>query len=744
MPDAQRPTAQRPTAAAQSRPAPRFTLIRSILRNLPRRIPFTIALALAIVVVGLVTGTLVTPAATQPWFEGVATGLPAFAEGRWYTVFTSPFFSDPPYQLLFIAPVLLGGVGWAEWRFGSLRAAALFVGGHLVGVLGAAAVVALIAPTGWPWAERLAQTFDVGPSAGAFACLAFVTATLPSPWRLRARVALAIWAAIEVLYLGQLASLEHAIAITVALIVSGSLPAFRHPAGRPSTREWRLVAFAGLIVIGVVQVIDLAIPVDGPLGVNTPVASALDVAVDVVVIALIANGVRQGLRVAWIVTLVLAGVNLATLALGVALTPLLLATGVVESPAEVLVLVLPAGLLWLAECVVLVVGRGAFHVRLRRSRRAHAVTGIDRDEALARLRTHGGGTIGWMIGWAPNRYLPVEFTGEGAGDAAGGSTGGSGASTGTGTSGTETGTGGVVAYQAHAGVAIALGDPVAPPTPAARAAALEAFARSAEQAGLIPCVFSASAASAAAKPAGWRSTIVAEDTIVELPGLELKGKRWQPVRTSVNRAAREGIEFRMCTLADEPWNVLAQVRAISEQWTGDKGLPEMRFTLGTVDEALDRETRVGIAVDAEGNLHGVTSWLPVHEHGEIVGWTLDLMRRRDDGFGPVMEFLIASSALHFAEQGYRFVSLSGAPLVRPADAEAGPVDHLLDRIGELIEPLYGFRSLHQFKQKFNPQPATLHLLYRDEGDLPRIAIALTRAYLPDATLRDLVSSATHA
>ena len=38
----------------------------------------------------------------------------------------------------------------------------------------------------------------------------------------------------------------------------------------------------------------------------------------------------------------------------------------------------------------------------------------------------------------------------------------------------------------------------------------------------------------------------------------------------------------------------------------------------------------------------------------------------------------------------------------------------------------------------------MSLLYRDEGDLPRIAIALTRAYLPDATLRDLASSVTSA
>ncbi|MBU3994770.1 MAG: DUF2156 domain-containing protein [Actinobacteria bacterium] len=698
-------------AARTDTPAPAAPSRFGRVARAALRLPFTTLLVLAILAIAIATGSILSPAAAMPWFERIATGLPAFAEGRWFTVATSPFVLSPPIALLLIAPVLIGGVGWAEWRFGTLRTVGLFAAGHLVGVFGAAGVLLLVAPSGWPWAVRLSEALDVGPSAGAFACLAFVLATLPSPWRLRARFALGVWAAIEVLYMGQLANLEHAIAITAGLVASGWLPAFRHPAGRPSTREWRVMSFAFLLAIRVVQVIDLAIPYDGPLGEHFPVANALDVALDVIFIALIANGIRLGLRWAWIITIAVAAFNALSVVVGLALVPSLIDSGTIESPIEALSLVLPEGLLWLALLVVLVFARGAFRVPLRASRRALTADGLSRTAALDRLRALGGGTISWMIGWAPNRYLPVDH--------------------------------GTVAYQAYAGVAIGLGDPIV--ARGGHAEALAAFARASEQAGLIPCVFSAGREAAEARPAGWRAVIVAEDTIVDLPGLELSGKRWQPVRTSVNRAAREGIEFRMCQLADEPFGVRAQVRAISEQWTGDKGLPEMRFTLGTVDEAMDPETRVGLAVDADGNLHGITSWLPVYGGGgEIHGWTLDLMRRRDGGFGPVMEFLIASSALHFAEAGYRFVSLSGAPLVRPEDAEEGPVDRVLDGLGALIEPLYGFRSLHRFKQKFNPRAEPLHLLFRDEGDLPRIAVALTRAYLPDASLRDLVASASAA
>ena len=63
------------------------------------------------------------------------------------------------------------------------------------------------------------------------------------------------------------------------------------------------------------------------------------------------------------------------------------------------------------------------------------------------------------------------------------------------------------------------------------------------------------------------------------------------------------------------------------------------------------------------------------------------------------------------------------------------------RLSDGLEPVYGFQSLHRFKSKFQPRYETLYLLFRDEGDLPRIGIALTRAYLPDASLRELIASA---
>ena len=80
--------------------------------------------------------------------------------------------------------------------------------------------------------------------------------------------------------------------------------------------------------------------------------------------------------------------------------------------------------------------------------------------------------------------------------------------------------------------------------------------------------------------------------------------------------------------------------------------------------------------------------------------------------------------------------------MRTPTGQGAAVDRLLDLLGTVMEPHYGFRSLHAFKTKFSPRYEPLYLAYRDEGDLPRIGIAVTRAYLPDATMRDLVRIGT--
>lgn len=665
-----------------------------------RRMPATLTFVALILVVGVVWQGLWRPFEDSALFADVAYGLPQFAEGRWWTPLTGTFFVNQPWVYLF---TLSGfwGMAYLEYRRGSLVAVAYYAVGQLFAIFATALVLLVLSQFPWEWATTQAQALDVGASGGTMACIAAAVGLFRAPWRVRGWLVLLGFVFIAMLFWGTLADLEHLLAVLLILVVDRSLRV-----RRTTVREQRLIAVISVLVLGAVEIITVLVPTNGPFGPTEPASGGfIDLAIDLVVIAVLTSGLRRGRRWAWIVALLLGAFNVLLAALIVALIT-------ITSQAEVDLrwdgeteLALANGFLWLLVMVFLVTVRGAFRARRRSTLGASPVPDVDAVKDA--LRAHGGGTLSWMATWEGNAYARVA--------------------------------GGVVAYQRRNGVALALADPIGPPD--ARGEAVADFIRAAEGAGLVPCFFSADEATRAAVPAGWRSLVVADDTIVDLPGLEFTGKQWAPVRTSLNRAGREDMTFRLTRLKDEPWGIRQQLRAISEAWVGDKDLPEMRFTLGTLEEAADPEVRVALAVAPNGDVDGFLSWLPVYgEGGAVRGWTLDLMRRREGGFGPVMEFLIGASARQFSEEGAEIMSLSGAPLAHEYPPDAGLIATLSDRLSEALEPVYGFASLHRFKQKFHPRYETLYLLYRDESDLARIGGALTRAFLPDATLRQFAGA----
>lgn len=678
-----------PPAAGATRWGPALRLLR--------RTAWSWLLVIAILAVGAASGALWSPFSEAPAFDTWAYGLPAFEAGRWWTPVTGTFFADAPWVY---APMILGLAGMfvLEYRWGARVALGYFWIGQLFSVLAAALLVWLAAfVTDWEWAQETVTALDVGASGGAFACLAAVAGRLPSPWKLRAWLALVGLVAVGFLFVGNLADVEHLLAVLLVLAVDRSFQP-----RRTTVREQRLIAFVALLAFGGISVVAALFPIVGPVGSTVDLADSnpWDNVLNLVIVIAVANGIRLARRWAWTVAIVLLSLNV-LIALALFVLYLALDDSVLSETSQSLGVTteIAMGVLALGLLVYLVVIRHAF--RWRRRGALGPAPAPSRDDAAAMIRAHGGGTLSWMTTWEGMGYART--------------------------------THGIVAYQRRAGVALALADPLGPEE--TRAQSVREFIELAERQGLTPCFFSANGATRDAVPPDWGALIVADDTIVDLPGLEFTGKRWNSVRTSINRGGREDIAFHLGALRDEPWGVQAQLDAISGQWVGDKDLPEMRFTLGTLDEAADPEARIAIAATTRGDVEGFLSWLPVYGPDGIRGWTLDLMRRRDGGtFPPVMEYLIGMSAVTFRDEGAQIMSLSGAPLTHEYPPEADVIAQLSTRLADMLEPVYGFQSLHRFKQKFHPRHETLYLLYRDAGDLPRIGRALTGAFLPDATM----------
>lgn len=302
---------------------------------------------------------------------------------------------------------------------------------------------------------------------------------------------------------------------------------------------------------------------------------------------------------------------------------------------------------------------------------------------------------------------------------------------------------GAIAYRLIGGVALVISDPVS--APGSEASVVDEFIGFCDRRGWTPVFYSIHAETRTVLRArGWRDVGVGEETIVRPAEMELVGGRWKRVRQALAKADREGIRAVWTRWSDLPASLTSQIEVLSEQWVSEKALPELGFTLGGLAELRDPEVALLVAVDADDTLQAVTSWLPSWRDGEVVGWTLDFMRRSDDAMPEIMVYLIATAALRMRDAGIGVMSLSGAPLVtRPVpDAEPAPRSSLLASIlawlAEVLEPVYGFRSLFEFKNKFHPELASLYMAYEDAASLPAAAGAILRAYLPTASARQVL------
>lgn len=774
-------TAQRPFARADLRPGPTDRpgpTHRSRWRAIGRT-PLTAVVVLTLLSLGIATGTLWRAAPAGGWVEQLAFGPATLAQGRWWTFITGTFVLPRPEFYAVVGTIVVVGLGAYERRVGWARAGTVLIGTQLAATM-LPAVLVLLSPDGlWPWADAMAGNVDLGLSAGGLGVVGAASALCQPARRARIRAGGVVYLAIMVAWSGLLWDVEHLLAFILG-VLTGPLVAGRRRSRSTAARfdglYVRQTASLVLVCTAAATVVQLLYPgVGGILGdgrtVNGVTRGGWVAVVGGVVLMVVADALRRGRATAWWVAvtgtvlsigtcvvqhrgplrigeIVLCTVFLAALVIFrdawqwrtpdhlarrslrrltlAAATFTLLWTGVLlvfgdrfrpgagfldglrevlarltfspaSTPAHGLGRVVP-GLLsvgWAVTLVVLVVGwlyadRGP---------------GVGPRAAVGRLlRRHGGGSLGWMRMW-PSFSTWTTRDGLSA-----------------------------ISYRVVGTVAIALGDPVGPEDHST--AAVDEFDQFCRWAGWTPCWFAATPA-LSRRASGWRAVQIGEDTRLDLSGVDFVGKAWQDIRTARNRAAREHISMRAGRLADFAPALQQQISQLSQAWMGDKALPEMGFTLGTMDDALDPEMRTHVAVDTTGRVHGVTTWLPVHRGGAVVGWTLDVMRRYPDGFRPVMEYLIAESLLLFKSEQYETVSLSVAPLARRWESErdGSVLDRTLDLTSRMLEPAYGFRSLLAFKAKFQPEFTPVHLMYRRTADLPAIALAISRAYLPHLDLR---------
>ena len=749
-----------------------------------RRIPFTLGLLGVLILCAVLINLFGEIRGHSAFLQRGGYGLSALREGRIWTLLTGIFLAVYPWLVagnLWLIALFVGGY---EARAGSKRAALVFFATQIGGaLLTAVAIVWPLTATGWPWAQHLEQASDLGASVGALGCAAALTAGFARQWRVTARTVLFGALAALLLITHRIWDIEHLLAAVLGVGFGHLLQTPEERQGlaardaterrltwqRPfflNTRRGRTRAALAITIalVGLINVIStLVTRTEGrfarwpeliPFGLMQ--GTRLFVLAAGFGLLLLTRGLWYGRRVAWLAALLLLlgsaishvgkGFNL-----GSALLQLVLAVALAlngrefrarpETPTVNGTLRL-FGLALLGLCAY---GTAGF-LLLRHTFRPSPTWDQFLREFAARLVLDSTGLFNgpnfrerWFLDSLSFLWLTILFVTilallrpalraapESPRDRerAGGLLRGWGDA--------------YVAYRVVNGVALALGDPIGEAAACERA--IEEFLDLCATRGWVPCFYATTPRFLATyTEVGLRNLQIAEDTVIDLADLDFKGRAWQDVRTALNKAEREGIRYESYDDGAVPAAIQAQLRAISDAWTAEKELPEMGFTLGTLDEVPDPQVRTAVALDATGVVQGFTTWLPIYQGGAIIGWTIDLMRRRPEGFRNVMEFLIARSAGAMRIEGFQWISLSSAPLARIAreGQETGPLQQLLDLLADRLEPFYGFRSLFAFKQKFRPRWEPVYLIFPSVATLPQLSVAIVRAYLPDLGLREV-------
>lgn len=327
----------------------------------------------------------------------------------------------------------------------------------------------------------------------------------------------------------------------------------------------------------------------------------------------------------------------------------------------------------------------------------------DRARARKLLESTGGGSLSFMTTWQGNQWW---FTADGSA---------------------------AVAYRVVGAVAFTVSDPLGEKT--THEDAVRGFATFCDDNGWTPVFYSVHEdLEPIFTGMGWSTMVVGEETVLRPVNWTMRGSKWQDIRSAINRAERLGIRAEWTTHSRLPLHMSSQIEEISEQWVAEQGLPELGFTLGSLDELRDPAVALLLAIGPNERIEAVTSWMPSYRDGLVVGWTLDFMRRRPESMNGIMEFLIASAVMHTQSRDVDFVSLSAVPLARSLQADVSGTSRLLDFMATALEPLYGFRSLLKFKSKFQPEFHDLLMAYADPLSLPTIGTALARAYLPSMSV----------
>ncbi len=283
-----------------------------------------------------------------------------------------------------------------------------------------------------------------------------------------------------------------------------------------------------------------------------------------------------------------------------------------------------------------------------------------------------------------------------------------------------------IAYRVEAGVMLASGDPFGEFS--LWPEAIDAFLEEAKLHAWTPAVMGASdrGGEVWVEHAGMSAFDIGDEAIIKVKAFTLEGRPMANVRQMVNRIKRKGYSAYTVRWSDLDINIRVELRNLAKKWR--YGVPERGFSMAMdrFGEDIDGDAIITIATLGD-EIKGLLYFVPwAHE-----GISLDRMQRERGTDPGVNELLIVQTVEWARENKIQNISLNFAAFrslfERAEKISAGPITRGSRNLIRFFSNFFQVESLYRFNAKFDPEWQTRYLVYPKATDIAKISWAAIKA-----------------
>lgn len=269
-----------------------------------------------------------------------------------------------------------------------------------------------------------------------------------------------------------------------------------------------------------------------------------------------------------------------------------------------------------------------------------------------------------------------------------------------------------LAFRAHRGVALCLGDPVG--NPARFPALMDSFKKLCFNNDWLPAfIHVADTHRRLYEQHGFVLQKLGEEAILDVRHFQEELKDAKYFRQIRNKFTKQGFSSELLMPPHHP-AVVERLGVVSDEWLDQGGRAERGFAMGYYTDEYVQQCPVMVVRDAAGTIQAFANLVPADFDTEEA--TYDMLRRSKGSLGNINDFLLLELIDVLIGQGYVRLNLGLSPLVGLSGVEKerrNLIDNLLHFAYANGDRFYSFSGLHRFKGKYEPQWDDRYLAYQE-------------------------------